>query len=80
MRMLQKNQICQKNMKKVNQWLKIMQDKNNRIKSLVCIGIILGEKGENGKEKEKTEMSNALSEAIVKDKPNVKWTDIAGLE
>ena len=25
-------------------------------------------------------MSNALSEAIVKDKPNVKWTDIAGLE
>lgn len=25
-------------------------------------------------------MTGALSEAIVKDKPNVKWTDIAGLD
>ncbi|CAD8205994.1 unnamed protein product [Paramecium pentaurelia] len=33
-----------------------------------------------GDKDQKSEFSNALSEAIVKDKPNVKWTDIAGLE
>ncbi|CAK68097.1 unnamed protein product (macronuclear) [Paramecium tetraurelia] len=33
-----------------------------------------------GEKDTKSELSNALSDAIVKDKPNVKWTDIAGLE
>lgn len=32
---------------------------------------------EGGKE---DNFENALSQAIVKEKPNVKWTDIAGLE
>lgn len=31
-------------------------------------------------DKEKGKMQNALSEAIVKEKPNVQWDDIAGLK
>jgi len=33
---------------------------------------------ENDKEKEKLE--DALGSAIVKEKPNIKWADVAGLE
>ncbi|KAM3142551.1 hypothetical protein pb186bvf_005453 [Paramecium bursaria] len=33
-----------------------------------------------GKDEEKEKMQGALSDAIVTEKPNVKWTDIAGLE
>lgn len=33
---------------------------------------------ENSKEEEK--MQDALSSAIVREKPNVKWSDVAGLE
>jgi vacuolar protein-sorting-associated protein 4 len=36
--------------------------------------------GKGGEDKETGKMKEALGEAIVTDKPNVKWTDIAGLE
>lgn len=39
-----------------------------------------GGKGGAGDDKESSKMKEALSEAILTDKPNVKWTDIAGLE
>lgn len=39
-----------------------------------------GNSGGKGPENENDKFKNALSEAIVKDKPNVKWEDIAGLE
>eukprot|EP01080_Neovahlkampfia_damariscottae_P010180 gene10180-2600_t len=35
---------------------------------------------ENEKDKEKKEFETALSSAIVKEKPNIKWNDVAGLE
>lgn len=35
---------------------------------------------ESEKEKEKKEFQGALEGAIVKEKPNVKWTDVAGLD
>jgi vacuolar protein-sorting-associated protein 4 len=35
---------------------------------------------ESEKDKEKKEFQNALSGAIVREKPNVKWTDVAGLD
>ena len=37
-----------------------------------------GHNEENNKEEEK--MQDALSSAIVREKPNVKWTDVAGLD
>jgi len=37
-----------------------------------------GGSDENNKEEEK--MQDALSQAIVREKPNVKWSDVAGLE
>jgi vacuolar protein-sorting-associated protein 4 len=37
-----------------------------------------GPGAENDKEEEK--LNDALSSAIVKEKPNVKWTDVAGLD
>jgi len=36
--------------------------------------------GKGGEDKETGKMKEALGEAIVTEKPNVKWTDIAGLE
>uniref|UniRef100_A0A6U4ZFE5 AAA+ ATPase domain-containing protein n=1 Tax=Hemiselmis andersenii TaxID=464988 RepID=A0A6U4ZFE5_HEMAN len=36
--------------------------------------------GGGGDDKDKTKMSDAMQGAIVKEKPNVKWDDIAGLE
>jgi len=36
--------------------------------------------GKGGKDDESSKFKSALSEAIVTEKPNVKWTDIAGLE
>ena len=35
---------------------------------------------ESEKDKEKKEFETALSSAIVKEKPNIKWNDVAGLE
>ena len=35
---------------------------------------------EEGDHKEEEKLQEALSSAIVKEKPNVKWTDVAGLE
>lgn len=38
-----------------------------------------GKKGEgDDKDEEKSKLKGQLSEAIVTEKPNVKWTDIAG--
>lgn len=37
-------------------------------------------KGNSADDKETNKMKEALGEAIVGEKPNVKWTDIAGLE
>lgn len=39
-------------------------------------------RNEHGKEEDKEEdkLQDALSSAIVKEKPNVKWSDVAGLE
>jgi vacuolar protein-sorting-associated protein 4 len=34
--------------------------------------------GKDDKDEEKGKLKGQLSEAIVTDKPNVKWTDIAG--
>jgi vacuolar protein-sorting-associated protein 4 len=39
-----------------------------------------GGKGGSGEDKENAKLKEALGEAIVTEKPNVKWTDIAGLE
>jgi vacuolar protein-sorting-associated protein 4 len=38
-----------------------------------------GNKGGNKDNNDDEKMKNALSEAIVTEKPNVKWTDISGL-
>lgn len=38
------------------------------------------EDGEEGDDVEKTKLRGALQGAIVTEKPNVKWTDVAGLE
>lgn len=35
---------------------------------------------EGGGNKDKDNFEDSLSQAIVKEKPNVKWTDIAGLD
>ena len=35
---------------------------------------------EKGEDKEEEKMQEALNSAIVKEKPNVKWTDVAGLD
>lgn len=45
---------------------------------LLIILINLGKGG--GPENEGDKFKSAISDAIVKDKPNVKWEDIAGLE
>jgi hypothetical protein len=37
-----------------------------------------GDKDKDGEEDKK--MQDALSSAIVREKPNVKWTDVAGLD
>ncbi len=36
--------------------------------------------GEKGDDDENKKLQDALSSAIVKEKPNVKWTDVAGLD
>jgi len=36
--------------------------------------------GDNENTKEENKFKKTLGEAIVTDKPNVKWTDVAGLE
>lgn len=72
-----KDQTLQKNMRKVKQFKSLMEMEaliNNNKSNIVQYLRKQGEKDS------KNELSNALSEAIVKDKPNVKWTDIAGLE
>lgn len=33
-----------------------------------------------GEDKEEEKLESALNSAIVKEKPNVKWSDVAGLE
>jgi len=38
-----------------------------------------GKGGEENKEEE-DKLQDALSSAIVKEKPNVKWSDVAGLD
>ena len=38
-----------------------------------------GEKGDDADEEE-AKLAKALSEAIVTEKPNVKWSDVSGLE
>lgn len=38
-----------------------------------------GGKGNSGEDKETSKMKEALGDAIVTDKPNVHWDDIAGL-
>jgi len=43
-------------------------------------GVTKNKKEDDSKEKEKMEFENALSNAIVSEKPNVKWSDVAGLE
>jgi vacuolar protein-sorting-associated protein 4 len=44
-------------------------------------GAVTKVKGEEDKDdEEKTRMSGQLSSAIVSEKPNVKWEDVAGLE
>lgn len=37
-------------------------------------------KKEDHENKEEEKLQEALSSAIVKEKPNVKWTDVAGLD
>jgi len=36
--------------------------------------------GKDGNTEEEDKMQDALSGAIVREKPNVKWSDVAGLE
>lgn len=38
------------------------------------------DEGTKGEDKEEEKLQDALSSAIVKEKPNVKWADVAGLE
>ena len=40
----------------------------------------VAQKIQNEEDKEKDKLKNSLNDAIVRDKPNVKWEDIAGLE
>ena len=39
-----------------------------------------GEGQDDSEDKEKAKLQGALSEAIVTEKPNVKWEDVSGLE
>ncbi len=39
-----------------------------------------GDGGNDENSKEEDKMQDALSSAIVREKPNVKWADVAGLE
>jgi len=39
-----------------------------------------GDKGGKASDNENDKFKNALQEAIVTEKPNVKWDDISGLE
>lgn len=74
---LVKDQRHLRNMKKVNLFKSLVEMEevinNNRSN-------VMNHFRKQGDKESKNELSNALSEAIVKDKPNVKWTDIAGLE
>ena len=42
--------------------------------------ILINYRDEKGEDKEEEKMQEALNSAIVKEKPNVKWTDVAGLD
>lgn len=39
-----------------------------------------GSGGADGNKEEEDKLQDALSSAIVKEKPNVKWSDVAGLD
>ena len=43
-------------------------------------GVAVRKDGEPKKDEEKTRLENQIKDAIVKEKPNVRWSDVAGLE
>lgn len=48
------------------------QNNNNKSKD--------GEGGNNGEDSEQAKLRSGLNSAIIREKPNVKWNDVAGLE
>ena len=61
---------------------KLPRKSTNSDKNYKIINLIFRDGGTGGDKdtSEEDKLADALGSAIVKEKPNVKWTDVAGLE
>jgi len=59
--------------------LKVFLEKGGNKKKPIADGAKRGDSGESSEDTEKVKMRAALEGAILKEKPNVKWDDVAGL-
>ena len=67
------------NLRTKSPWTKEV-DKVWQLRRSINSDILIHYRDEKGEDKEEEKMQEALNSAIVKEKPNVKWTDVAGLD
>ena len=67
------------NLRTKSPWTK-EEDKVWQLRRSINSDILIHYRDEKGEDKEEEKMQEALNSAIVKEKPNVKWTDVAGLD
>ena len=60
--------------------LKLDQKKSRYYSKSYFIFVYIYRGGDNDNDKEKEKLQGALASAIVKEKPNIHWDDVCGLE
>ncbi|EGR31425.1 vacuolar sorting protein, putative [Ichthyophthirius multifiliis] len=72
-------QTYQNSIKSIEQKMQLLEDQKKNLNKPQQIAALGGEKNNSNGKDENSKFKDTLSEAIVTEKPNIKWDDIAGL-